>query len=677
MKSVKKNGLVSKTRLATHKAKIAAVTLSAGAIGYAAYKKYANKRALVCAGVTLDPYIKMHQELAQAIDSNTVQEQKIKNDAHAFAQKFLSESASGTLLEILKMPSLWKNKIWVSTLLKENLIRTKILELIKNNSEQVFDANNCVAIITALCQARLTKEEYNQYLHDAIIKSAPFLLTSQDDWVTPLVNSLNKKQFIEYIPLRNKYFSNKKVDIADVFFSGLGNALECLDIDTAPFLLKHLNQFLVQCDLVDEEGVQKLIKIFNPTLKKIHLFLDENKGFIEDPKVNKILFELENLLGTSRKKDKKNPPITFYYSYDDTEWQSELTCQLRRSYLYAQSTFFGLRIFEEIQRDKKTISSKIINCLSHSKELFAEYNYSTDVAIATSLYMAHQHEKELLNNNYYVFYHGQTSQLLLYEQLATLLTYDNQSDKNFLSLHVRQSQSAEKEKELREQIINPNNDQFNRRPYVLFLNASIFGNLKNQGSHSPYYLAKNFNQNPLSINLSKLFDDHGHFATWKKYADEINSLVKHSNELFKYGNFIQIAVPAGNVSKSLYLSHSGAPYQSAQIESDSIQKITSDSSEILKVYYKDPTKVKYASRYWDHKITNEGIALYRAQSDLFEFCAAMTYDEHGWLNPNSGVKMYVYSPGDQQKIAAFEHKRKELFERIELDIRASKSLQTN
>lgn len=593
----------------------------------------------------------------------------------SFQQLTLLLDEPEKLLNVVKKNSFWENSVQLNTLMSNSEQKKKLLSFLKTNYKSIFNASNSGCIVHGLVQNKsITTHEFNEYLSEVITHSVPFLLVSSVDWITPL-SRFYKKNFMQNIPFCRRYFPHMNIEIIDLFHTGIATALECVDVDTAPFFLKQLSQCIFYVsDLSENEKSQKLLQALDPAFNKICSILDENQGFIDDPKINNLTIELEKLWKLSQHKDKKTPVVIRRYS-QELGWHSELTRKLHHSYQYAKATFFGLRVFEEIKRDKKTISSKIINSMYKAKELFTEYNYSSNTAINTCLYNAHRQEKELIHDNYYVFYHGQSSQLLLYEQLATLLQQNMQTPSNFLLLHVRPAESVDKEKELREKIVNPNNHNFNRRPYVLFLNASLYGNLKNYGSHSPYYLHKNFNQNPLSIDLSKLFEQHGYLSLWKKYGDEINSLVKESNQLCKYGNLIQIAVPHSNVPNALFLSRVGAPIENALISADEgnnfnkkNNNVTSNSSEILKAYYNDPIKVKYAARDWSEE-TSERATIYKAGSDLFEFCAAMTYDEQGWLNPKSGIKIYVYSPGDQIKIAAYEAKRKKLFNHIAQDIK--------
>jgi hypothetical protein len=273
-------------------------------------------------------------------------------------------------------------------------------------------------------------------------------------------------------------------------------------------------------------------------------------------------------------------------------------------------------------------------------------------------------EKELIDQNYEVFYHARRWQYGFLTDVYDML-YEYKSGKELHDFMFTQlddpvvGKVSDKfyvaETEIRKRLMkegNPydsNNNSFGRvnRQRLLFLNKFLFGNLRNLGSCSMYYFLRNANIGDITFSVKEIFNMFGLNDAYQAFADELQQLQKEHNTLSKYGEMLQIAIPKDNVDKSVYHTEPGGPTLEFALTGDGEKTTTTDIKTILADLDKNP-------------------------QDIAEFVLVETRDKLGGLNPESGIKVFSYNTVEPAKLTAFKEKEKALFERIQNWMRKQK-----
>ena len=131
------------------------------------------------------------------------------------------------------------------------------------------------------------------------------------------------------------------------------------------------------------------------------------------------------------------------------------------------------------------------------------------------------------------------------------------------------------------------------RQDLLFLNYAFFGNTKNSGSCSASYFLKNSNANKPTITSKDIFEKFKKTDFYQKHQKEIDDLEQEFNNLSKYGNLIQLAVPEKHLNKHLYLTISGGEKKYAEIKKENTINTyrTNSIPEILTILKTNPEKI--------------------------------------------------------------------------------------
>ena len=172
-------------------------------------------------------------------------------------------------------------------------------------------------------------------------------------------------------------------------------------------------------------------------------------------------------------------------------------------------------------------------------------------------------EKEL-NNDYYTFVHGQRATYYFPEKLYTYLWAFKYKKiiPQFFFAHVadinEKPEDLTFEKIQRNFILNNGGDKELRKK-VLFMNYALFGNSRNEGSNSAFYVISNQNS---ALGTFPLKPEHA-FAKfdkqhiYKKFRKEIEDLTNKYINKSEYGNLLFVAVLKDKIHKYVYLGMSG------------------------------------------------------------------------------------------------------------------------
>ncbi|MEX0940076.1 MAG: hypothetical protein WDZ41_01850 [Candidatus Babeliales bacterium] len=273
---------------------------------------------------------------------------------------------------------------------------------------------------------------------------------------------------------------------------------------------------------------------------------------------------------------------------------------------------------------------------------------------------------KLEQEGYVTFFHGQRFAYRLTEEWFTKLweIKNNQKTSNFMFLHAKplcnDQDCLALQKQFRQKIIKRHGQTFseNVRKHVLFMNYAYFANSSNPGSSTADYVLNDNNAGRISLSLAEIFSFHNYEDIYRKFSQEIEQLeidyinLNHNNS----GTAVLIAVPKEILSKSVYLSQSGAIKSHVMIN----DKETNDIELIMKTLRSDPEQILQRS-FW-----SDDWVFYN--SDQLEFCLVMTQDKKGGLNPESGIQIIPFNAVGEDEWKAFKKKEEALFEKIKMAI---------
>lgn len=592
-------------------------------------------------------------------------------DIVSTAEKIISlceKSPSSITIDLLNH-DIWLNRDFTNTIFKNSVARDLLINVLKKHAAQNPD------IFVKLCARLFGNEQLFDPDKQPVITNIPAIL----DWhlfnnnfsITFIKNASEiGSALINYIQSQPNFalempwargfinqFSQQEDGFLIKFFNQIYSQIQDMDIKLSVEKLNKLkNLSYLAC-----MGLEKKAPDISNISEKIidtafEYFLKSEK--LEHDSEEEYMFchsTYTNLLAQLAKTDNKSKYLNFLIAY----------CRKHDKIIDDIITLFD-NVDANLSHSKKHFNAYLLKFLSN----FSIYQHKNVYSplLAQTLKSMIENEIHLREKNYNVFYHAQLNNLIFFEQLTTFI-YSKTRQKqleNFLLLHIREPLDQKQDEVLRNAILKGKTSHEEHRSRILFMNPSIFGNITNLGSHSVFYAGTNWNVHPPTINAEDIFKWYNIESIYNKYADEIKALATESENLSSHGTFIQIAVPDYALNSSVYLSTSGGTPQKADIIDNGETKSTTNTLEILKAYYTNPLKVRYGLEF---ALNTSRTYL---KSDHFEFCATMTHDEKGWLNPESGIHMFIHRPVEIEKLQVFEAKQKDLFERIGNDIDTQK-----
>lgn len=284
-------------------------------------------------------------------------------------------------------------------------------------------------------------------------------------------------------------------------------------------------------------------------------------------------------------------------------------------------------------------------------------------------------ERVLSTAGYITFYHAQQSKKFVPIKLDTLLysIRTGCNTDNFLLLHTKpdpvmqavrtmkegdseelvRAAVLEQESKRREQLLSGPR-QIGRgysedRSFYLFLNDSLAGNETegaDPGCSSWKYFKSNSNARfpGAGRDVQSIFNNHGYGHLAAEFTVELEQLQREYLGLSKYGTLYLIGVPKETVHLNVVAAKAFGYIQPLTVgwyKTTDMQKI---APALLTDSYVEPTDTK-------------------------EYVAIMTHDEHGWLNPACGVKMFpMIIATSEEKKTEFENKWKSFETRLRMRI---------
>lgn len=263
-----------------------------------------------------------------------------------------------------------------------------------------------------------------------------------------------------------------------------------------------------------------------------------------------------------------------------------------------------------------------------------------------------------LKSDYYTFFHGQRSSYLPYIQLHTFLqqTINENNNVQHLMLHISEhpdQENIKKEKKLRNNLLNNGSTSGKDSKRLLFTNWAFFANASsyNFGASSAHYVTHNTNASDrIALTIEKVFIINNIHHLFTKYKNKIEKLLQDFEEINQYGTCMLLAIPKASINKHIYL---GNPYGEKTKTSIEGFGETDDISLIMKTLESEPKKIK--------------------NTDRMEFCIPMTYDKKGALNPQSGIKIFAFTPANPSALDAWYTQMYNVFDEIAADIKQLKS----
>jgi len=365
--------------------------------------------------------------------------------------------------------------------------------------------------------------------------------------------------------------------------------------------------------------------------------------------------EKKNLNQTSLKENIKNQIQSDTYA---SVCSDECTNQKNES--KAGQTFSHLKQFsKQIVREYLDIlTAKPSYSLQSTVEVFKHLeNFIPDEDIEHFLKKIISKEHEL-QDTYYTFIHGQRSEYLPCEELHTFLqqTINNRAiNKEHLHLHVKKihnnSENYKEQKKLRKKLLSQGRNTDEDRQNLLFVNWAYFGNTTKIGSSSAHYIVSNNNVGSIQLTTQEVFTLNNLEHLYANYKERLDALQKEFDTLTHYGSCLMLAVPKTTIQKHVYVAAVGGAKRKVVIKDIGE---TDDIRIIMETLNNHPEDIE--------------------NIDKIEFCIPMTYDKKGALNPESGIKIYTFNAGDQEKLNDYYDRRNVLFNEIKKDIDRSTSL---
>ncbi len=285
---------------------------------------------------------------------------------------------------------------------------------------------------------------------------------------------------------------------------------------------------------------------------------------------------------------------------------------------------------------------------THINQVLRRYSivqkYFSEENLRHILQQINQREREFNNAGYITFFHGQQSKYTFIEEWFTKLwgLKNNRSIKEFLFAHVKQVQTGQ-QTTLRTEIVGRGESLEQDRQHLLFMNYAFFNNSTNLASCTANYILTNNNYIKPSINLETAFELNGYQKIYQQFKSQLEELEREYQKLCNYGSLLLIAIPQEHLADCVYLARPGGDKKAITIDGQE----TNDINLIMHTLRTNPEKIK--------------------DTDL-EFCLVMTQDNHGGMNPDSGIKIIPIRAVDPEEWKAFEAQQDALFEKIKAAI---------
>lgn len=331
--------------------------------------------------------------------------------------------------------------------------------------------------------------------------------------------------------------------------------------------------------------------------------------------------------------------IYAFYSHSSSYAKTIDSSALENSFQYSAVGNLPLQTQCHLKNNVKVLASGLVRKYLETPEL-------------RNLWEAINYKEYQLHEDYYTFVHGQKNQLYWPEKLYTFLWSKRYKKpvKDFLFAHVKPaldpSCDASGEEE-RHRVFLLNNRKFAHKETIykriLFMNYALFANDGWHGNNSAYLISQNFSWNHAGVFLkaADVCDLLGYARIYEEFAPEIEELASGYKNLSVFGNALLIAVPKNDIQHYVFLTDDNGRRRSIYIEG--IGK-TDDIKIIMEAIINTPEKLK--------------------TSDLLQFGLVM-FHKNGGLDPETGIKVFPFITGDQDKIAMFNRKEEILFEKIE------------
>lgn len=247
-------------------------------------------------------------------------------------------------------------------------------------------------------------------------------------------------------------------------------------------------------------------------------------------------------------------------------------------------------------------------------------------------------EKEF-QDTHYVFYHAQNGyfrilQDFLKEWYRLLNIKEELNNFDMLRIWNKADQTADAIGFLDNYKGNINDQIPEMQQTILSVNLSLFGNtLINNYCSSFYYFESNYSMSPPNIGalMQNVFTEHG---IDHKHIDALFKLAVEENK----ANLLQIFIPKELVDQCAYLALPlGKPDNNSVVNCcfDKMKGWHTKISPILDLYQKNPT------------------AIIPERLDLLQ--ARIILSQDIMLNPDSGVKIFRYSPIDDTKMKSYQN----------------------
>lgn len=268
-----------------------------------------------------------------------------------------------------------------------------------------------------------------------------------------------------------------------------------------------------------------------------------------------------------------------------------------------------------------------------------------------------RNEKELIDRGYDVYYHGtEGDNNLLSDIYMMIYSYKSGKEpKNFRFLHFddpvlgKVSERFFKSEEDTRKLLLAEGTNVSFRTDLkdalglgrrtLFLAKFLFGNLNGAGCCPMYFVLNNFNWGNKDLSMQEIFSMFGYSDIYRMYESELLQLKNKHNNLSKFGDLVQIAIPKDDVNECVYQSVIGYHGQKEA-----------------------PFNIPGVGKTTDMRIISDYVN--KNPNDSFESILIMTRDKLGGLSPDSGKKTFFYEPVDPAKMAAYNEEKKPLLARI-------------
>lgn len=242
-----------------------------------------------------------------------------------------------------------------------------------------------------------------------------------------------------------------------------------------------------------------------------------------------------------------------------------------------------------------------------------------------------------LNDTHYVFYHGQNGSFRIFQDFLKewyrlMHMKEELNEFDMLRLWEKAAPQADANGFLDKYNGNIDNYRPEIQEVILSVNLSLFANLYDCSACTFRYFTDNYSMRPPNIRtlVQQVFTEHG---IDHKHIDALFKLAVEENK----ANLLQIFIPKELVDQCTYLAiRGGKPNRNSIVGScfDKTRGWHTKISPILDLYQSNPS------------------ALTPQELDLLQGRIVLSQDI--MLNPDSGVKIFRYTPIDDTKVKSYQ-----------------------